>query len=1092
MSPSNFSHLESEFPLLYNLCQAAEYNLYQDPITSLFKLRQFVERFTETLFEEHCIEFPRENTIHNRLKTLENEGYIQDNIKDLLFIIKNKGNIAVHDMKGSLDDAKGALYSTFVVSKWLYSTYAFRQEDISTLRFKVPEKLDSRHALHELEQQHEELKQKFEKLLVERSTAGLPVEKEQAFKQRGKENARNIDLNEAQTRELIDAQLALAGWEVNTEELNYKKNKTLPQRGRNMAIAEWRVGNKWADYALFIGTQLYGIVEAKRYKTDISGDLSQAKIYAELAEAREEAELLGQWRSYGVPFLFATNGRDYLSELKTKSGIWFHDIRRERNGARPLKAWMSPEGLKKLFGQDIDQANQSLQDSSIHYLQSKSGLSLRDYQIEAIRRVEQRIIEEPESGKALLAMATGTGKTRTIIGLCYRLIKSNRFRRILFMVDRRLLATQAFNSFQDNKVEEVLTFGETYQLKGLKDLIPDIDTRLHFATVQGMVKRLFYTDSDQDKPEKDEQKKTLPLPVDAYDCIIVDEAHRGYLLDKEMDEEEVDFKNQMDYVSKYRMVLDYFDAFAVGLTATPALHTIEIFGKPVFNYSYREAVIDGFLIDHEPPFIIKTQLSEEGMVWEKGEKPKAYDKETNKVIELDELEDELHIEVEGFNRLVITENFNRAVLSELVKHLDPEGEDKTLIFAARDAHADLVVQILKEEFAKIGEDVPDKSIEKITGASYKPAELLRRFKNEKYPNIVVTVDLLTTGIDVPAISNLVFLRRIRSRILYEQMLGRATRLCPEINKEVFHIYDAVRIYEALQDYTQMKPITVNPSTTFQQLVAELPEISSAERTEKQVEQLIAKLQRKKQYLDDSRGTQFQYHSKGQEPDDFIFLLKALSPEEAPEKLMQYSGLWRFLDELKPSPTHQLVSEHVDEHIATDRGYGKGQKPEDYLQSFEQFIQQNRNKIEALNIICTRPAMLDRASLKELKLQLDAEGYNTRALNTAWKSTKNEDIAADIISYIRTLAIGSSLVSHETRIQNAINHIRQLQDWNKIQSRWIDRFEKRLLEESVIQVQDLDKAPFTEFGGFERLNKIFDNKLDGLISMINENLYGDMA
>ncbi len=1085
MSPSNFTHLEQEFPLLYNLGLAAEYNLHNDPVTALFKLRQFVERFTETLFEEHCIEFPRENTIHNRLKTLEYEGYIEGKIKDLLFIIKNKGNIAVHDNKGSVDDAKGALYSAFVVSKWLYSTYAFTPQDISDLRFSVPEKLDTRHALHELEKQHEQLKQKFDELLATRSTQGLPAEKEQAIKQLGKANARNIDLTEAQTRELIDAQLADAGWEVNTEELNFHKNKTLPQRGRNMAIAEWPVGKKRADYALFIGTQLYGIVEAKRYKSDISGDLTQAKIYAELAEARHEAELLGEWRGYHAPFLFATNGRDFLSQLTTKSGIWFLDVRRERNHSRALKAWMSPEGLQKLFEQDIEQADQSLQDSDLSYLQSVAGLSLRDYQIEAIRRVEACIRQAPESGRALLAMATGTGKTRTIMGLCYRLIKSNRFRRILFLVDRRLLAQQAFNAFQDNKVEDLHTFGEIYQVKGLKDLIPDIDTRLHFATVQGMVKRLFYTD-------KDENKEKLSLPVDAYDCIIVDEAHRGYLLDKEMDEEELDFKNQLDYVSKYRMVLDYFDAFAIGLTATPALHTAEIFGKAVFNYSYREAVIDGFLIDHEPPFILKTKLSEEGMIWEKGEKPKAYDMELNTIIELDELEDELHIEIEGFNRLVITESFNRTVIRELVQHLDPEGEEKTLIFAARDSHADLVVKILKEEFARIGEEVPEKAIEKITGKSYGPVEQLRRFKNEKYPNIVVTVDLLTTGIDVPAITNLVFLRRIRSRILYEQMLGRATRLCPEINKEVFHIFDAVRIYEALKDYTQMKPISVNPKASFQQLAAEMPDISSAERTEKQVEQIIAKLQRKKQYLDDSRGTQFQYHSQGQKPEDFIDMLKSLSPAEAADKILQYSNLWRFLDELRPNPTHQLVSEHTDEFVGSERGYGKGQKPEDYLQSFEQFIRQNRNKIEALHIICTRPAALDRASLKALKLQLDAEGFNTRALNTAWKSAKNEDIAADIISYIRTLAIGSSLVSHEDRIRKAINHIRQMKEWNKMQRGWINRFEMQLLAESVLQKEDLDKEPFKRDGGFERLNKIFDNQLDSLLSTIHVNLYGDMA
>lgn len=269
-----------------------------------------------------------------------------------------------------------------------------------------------------------------------------------------------------------------------------------------------------------------------------------------------------------------------------------------------------------------------------------------------------------------------------------------------------------------------------------------------------MVKRILYSDNEQEK-----------IPVDAYDCIIIDEAHRGYLMDKEIDEEDFSFKDQRDYISKYRMVVDYFDAYAIGLTATPALHTKEIFGSPIYTYSYREAVVDGFLADHDPPFIIKTKLGEEGIKWEKGEKLKGYDKETNTIIELSELEDELEIDIAGFNKLVITENFNRTVIKELVKHLDPEGEEKTLIFAATDEHADRVVQFLKEEFVTMGVDIPDDAIQKITGKSYDPEEQVKRYKNEKYPNVAVTVDLLTTGIDVPPICNLVFLRRVKSILM---------------------------------------------------------------------------------------------------------------------------------------------------------------------------------------------------------------------------------------------------------------------------------------------------------------------------------------
>ena len=184
-----------------------------------------------------------------------------------------------------------------------------------------------------------------------------------------------------------------------------------------------------------------------------------------------------------------------------------------------------------------------------------------------------------------------------------------------------------------------------------------------------------------------------------------------------------------------------------------------------------------------------------------------------------------------------------------------------------------------------------------------------------------------------------------------------------------------------------------------------------------------------------------------------------------------------------------MSEHEDESRGIERGYGRGQKPEDYLLSFEQFIKENINKIAALQIICTRPQELDRKSLKELRLELDKYGYNTRAITTAWKESKNQDIAADIISYIRTLALGDVLIGHEERIRKAVEKVRSLNDWNKVQLKWIDRFEKQLLQETVLQKEDLNKDPFSADGGFYRLNKIFNNELDHVINIMNMSLYG---
>lgn len=1078
---SNFSFLENSFAMLHSLGTSAEYNIYSDPVVSLFKIRQFGERVTEILFDEHALEFPYQNNQHNRLKELEFEHILPNIVKDLLFTIKNKGNKAVHDNTATVNEAKAALHSAFKVAKWMEETYGSTPH-IDKIRFKDPPNLDARHALKIVEEQLKETEVKYLKALKERETFGISIEKAKEISEKSQKAAQKIDMSEKETRLLIDAQLRAAGWEADTETFNFKIKGTLPDKKRKLAIAEWKAGNLWADYALFIGKELYGIIEAKKYNQDISTNLRQSKIYAEEIEETNEAKLLGKWESYNVPFLYSTNGRPYLKQIKTKSGIWFLDTRKERNRSRALQGFHSPEGLKKMFEQNIEETEEKLKSESHDFLTGKSGLDLRYYQIDAIEEVENKILHNFEERRALLAMATGTGKTRTIIGLVYRLISSNRFNRILFLVDRTLLGIQAINAFKDNKIKDLNTFSEIYQVDELKDIVPDIDTRLHFATVQGMVKRLFYSDEPNSIPS-----------VDTYDCIIIDEAHRGYLLDKEIDEDDLEFKDQRDYVSKYRMVLEYFDAYAVGLTATPALHTTEIFGKPVYNYSYRKAVIDGFLVDHDPPYIIKTKLSDEGIIWEKGENPKIYDKETNTIKELDELEDELSINIEGFNKMVITENFNRTVIQELIKYLDPESEEKTLIFAATDEHADMVVQILKEEFENAGVDLSDNAIEKITGKAYKPQTLVNRYKNEKFPNIAVTVDLLTTGVDVPKICNLVFLRRIKSRILYEQMMGRATRLCDEIGKDVFQIFDAVKIYETLEDFSNMRPVVPNPKTTFTQLVDEFQHIDKNERAQKQLEQIVAKLQRKKKHIKGKQEENFKHLSQGKDPETLINDILKGDTSQTVDQLIGLSELWKYLDELKGESTVKFYSEHEDELKVTERGYGYGKrKPDDYISGFKTFIEENRNKIAALNIICTNPKELDRKSLKQLKLELDMAGFNSRTLNTAWKEAKNEDIAADIISYIRTMAMDTSLISHEERIKRAVDKVRKQREWTKVQQRWLDRFEKQLIQETVLQVEDLDESPFKADGGYKRLNKIFNNELDSIIENINENLYIEIA
>lgn len=1069
MPSSKFTFLENEYRELYTIVEISEKLIHLDPSSSLTKSRLFAEKATLLIWDFEGLGNQRIVQVE-RINQLFYGDYIPEAVKDVLHAIRKSGNQASHDGSGSYSQALFILKKCYQLAWWFYETY--ENDYVEDKNYSLPEveeqpDVDALNA--ELDRLAKEVISYKEKIATLNATPKVIEDR----KERGIKNSRNIDKSEKETRALIDEQLRQADWICDTDVYNYKKHKTLPQKGKNMAIAEWPCNGKWADYALFVGTELYGVIEAKKYATDISTDLQQSKVYAKNISAFNGFSVLGKWTDYEVPFLFSTNGRPYLEQLKTKSGIWFIDVRNSRNRSKALRGWYTPEGLVALFKKDIEVANSKLQQSDFDYLQSSTGLGLRYYQVDAIKAIENKLITQPEDRTALLVMATGTGKTRTVIGLSYRLIKSNRFKRILFLTDRRLLAKQAKDNFQDNKIENLNTFAEVYQVQEMKDLIPDTDTRLHFATVQSLVKRLFYTDN--------------PLPIDSYDCIIIDEAHRGYNLDRELDEEDLVFKNEQDYVSQYKRVIEYFDAYCIGLTATPALHTKEIFGDPVHSYSYRQAVIDGYLVDHEPPYTIITRLSEEGILWQPGEKPKVYDPETNTIEELSELEDELHIEISQFNNLVITESFNREVVNYLVKNIDPEGDEKTLIFTVRDSHADMIVNLLKEAYAEEGYDVVDGTIEKITGSAYDPELLTSKFKNEKFPTIAVTVDLLTTGIDVPQITNLVFLRRVRSRILFEQMIGRATRLCTDIDKQYFKIYDAVKVYEALEGYTQMQTVS-NPSISFQELIKELAYIEKPERKQRQLEQLIAKLQRKRKRIEDDDLDQFVYLAKGDSPEEFIEKLKTTPIADIEKTVLDYTGLWQYLDKKVYRPKRQLVSEHGDEYVRVERGYGNANKPEDYIEGFKTFILENRNKIAAINMLCTRPASLDRQSLKELKLVLDQNGYTKIGLNTAWKQWKNEDIAADIISFVRSMALDTVLISHEDRIKNAMQKIRDMNDWTAIQQKWLDRFEAQLLKEDILQLQDLNEAPFNRDGGYQRLNKIFKNRLDEMLNVLNDNLY----
>lgn len=1082
---SNFDFLKEKFPVLANFGELAEKYLYSDSNSCLLKLGMIGETIVNLIFIYDRIDLPVDNTSANRIHTLYREGVVTSDLADILHGLRKIRNKAVHENYASVEDGKIFIQMAYSLTEWFMQTYG--DWNYQNKPFEMPDKNVRLEIVDKEKEQTEE-----EKLIAEASKVAamaLSVKKEERKSQAGKAMRQRVK-SEAETRYLIDEQLRKVGWEVDTQKLRYSKG-TRPEKGRNIAIAEWptdsTVGKKgFADYALFIDKRLVAIIEAKAIHKDIPSVIDyQCKDYSRNVRAEDEKYQIGMWRNYKVPFVFATNGRPYLEQYDTKSGVWFLDLRKSDNAPKALKGWMSPTGMLELLERDIAAKDQALQDMPYDLLRDKDGLNLRDYQLKAIQAAEHAILNGQQN--ILLAMATGTGKTRTILGMIYRFLKTGRFRRILFLVDRTSLGKQATDVFEEVKLEELMTLDDIYNIKGLEDKVIDKETKLQVATVQSMVKRILYNEGD-----------TMPAVTD-FDLVIIDEAHRGYILDKEMGEDELLYRDQIDYQSKYRSVVEYFDAIKIALTATPALQTTEIFGQPVYKYTYREAVIEGYLVDHDAPHQLTTKLSKEGIHYKKGDIVTRYDSITGEITNSELLDDELDFDVDKFNRQVITEPFNKAVLAEIARDIDPETPEvqgKTLIYAVDDQHADLIVKILKEIYTETGVD--NDAIMKITGSvgggnKKKIEEAIQRFKNERYPSIVVTVDLLTTGIDVPEITTLVFMRRVKSRILFEQMLGRATRLCPEIHKTHFEIYDPVGVYDSLDEINTMKPVVVNPTATFTQLLEGLEVLTDEKEVQNQINQIIAKLQRRKQNMSSKAMEHFISLSGGYKPTQFIANIQSCdSPSEAKKQLLACGELFKMLDQLKPNGGRSVViSKHEDELLEHTRGYGNGSKPEDYLDAFAMYVKTKMDEIAALNIVCTRPKELTRDSLKSLRLTLDREGFTTQQLNTAISQMTNQEITADIISLIRRYAIGSALISHEARIKRAIDKLKKAHNFSKQELNWIARMEKYLMEESVLNVTVFDEdGRFKSQGGFNKINKVFGNKLENIVFELNEYLYDD--
>lgn len=570
----------------------------------------------------------------------------------------------------------------------------------------------------------------------------------------------------------IDQQLKSVGWLL----MPYTEGMDVSSF-TNHAIEEYQTAHGPADYAFVVKGKMLGCVEAKKLEVGAANVLEQAKRYSKGAP-----ETVGNWNSYHIPFLYSSNG-----EL-----IYHLDARKSSNISRQIYQFPTPDALYIEFHQN--------KETSLKWLIEKSieTPGLRPYQKDAIKAYENGLDEGKR--QMLLAMATGTGKTFTTVNLVYRMLASGYAKRILFLVDRKSLAAQSVTAFASFDTPRNIKFKDEYELYSQRfkredfegeaydpTVLPnayltnpdDSKTFLYVCTIQRMAINLYGKGGAFGEDEEgDEEGDALPIPSHAFDLIIADECHRGYT-SKE--------------TNVWRNVLNHFDAIKVGLTATPASHTVAYFGKPIFNYPLQQAIEEGYLVDYDA-VAINSEVLMNGAFLKEGEQVGVIDTATGRE-QIDQLEDEREFSSTEIEEKITAPDTNQKIIEELKKYTD-EWEQrtgrfpKTLIFASNDiamvSHADRLVNICKTVFGR-GDDF----VAKITGSPTvdRPLKKIKEFRNRPNPSIVVTVDMLSTGVDIPALEFIVFLRPVKSRILWEQMLGRGTRKCNDIDKTHFVIFD---------------------------------------------------------------------------------------------------------------------------------------------------------------------------------------------------------------------------------------------------------------------------------------------------------------
>lgn len=787
-------------------------------------------------------------------------------------------------------------------------------------------------------------------------------------------------------RDKIDFILKEAGWTVQS------KNEVDLGAGKGIAVREYQAASGFADYVLFVDKKPVGIIEAK--KEDEGHKLTVAEDQAvEYANAK-----LKYLDNDPLPFVFESTGtitrfRD-TRDPKPRGGNIFWFFRPET-----LADWLQKDKSLRARLSDIPPLNET---------------GLRPAQIKAIKNLEQSF--KKNKPKALIQMATGAGKTFTAATFVYRLLEHAKAKRILFLVDTKNLGEQAeqeFMAFQPNDSNRKFT--EFYNVQRLTSSYIASDSQVCISTIQRMYAILKGEELDEGAEDTNpnestwmeqqrEKKQALPVeynprvPIEQFDFIVIDECHRSIY-------------------NLWKQVLDYFDAFLIGLTATPDKRTFGFFEENVVSeYTYEESVIDGVNVPYDV-YTIETEISQRGSTIKAGWWVDKRDKLTRKTRWQQEDEDTEYLKNDLDKKVVnpsqirnIIREFKRALQTEIFPNRkDENGEyevPKTLVFAKTDSHADDIIKIIREEFDE-GDDFCKKLTYKI---QEDPKSVLNRFRNSYYPRIAVTVDMIATGTDVKPLEVLLFMRDVKSTNYFEQMKGRGTRT---INKDTlqmvsktanakthFIIVDAVGVTKSKK--TDSRPLERKPTVALKDL---LGAVTMGVAEEDLFLSLANRLIRLEKEITDKEKEKLLEHSKGKNLKQISKeLLSAFDQDEIEAKaqaiieaIPEQDRTPALVEEAKQTAQKELIetaastfngklndyiekvrqeheqiidSHNIDTVTKSEWDTTSVDKAKEIVKDFSEYLLANQDEIKALTIFYKQPYNRRNITFKMIKEVFD--------------------------------------------------------------------------------------------------------------------------